>query len=269
MNRLSSVAASLEALIQLLDHEWQKIRIHSCGVWRNQGWNGPGLRFEINYYAAGRSMLSLDGLQLDLSPGRLLFQPDTVRNSSCDEGNFTVYYLNFDTDCSELNRKIRACYEALPFSEALYAAELDKAFGMLMMELQAEAARPIVIKHYFFRILIQAFQSFAAERKWRAATQNQFNELHHSFLDKIHLDKIADEHKVNANSLNRMFKQMTGRTIGQYVIRLRVDHAKRLLSHTRQSVTEIALHAGFYDTAHFCHAFKRLEKQTPEQFRRT
>ena len=61
---------------------------------------------------------------------------------------------------------------------------------------------------------------------------------------------------------------MTGLTIQQYLIRLRIGKAKKLLCATSYSITDIALETGFCDCQHFCKVFKQLEGITPTQYGR-
>jgi AraC family transcriptional regulator len=63
------------------------------------------------------------------------------------------------------------------------------------------------------------------------------------------------------------FKQTTGITPYQYVVRRRIDHAKRLLLNGRLPLIEVALRLGFASQSHLTAAFTRLTGVTPGRWR--
>lgn len=67
----------------------------------------------------------------------------------------------------------------------------------------------------------------------------------------------------------RIFRAMTGETVGEHVRRLKLERAAGQLRHTRRSVTTIALDAGFDAPEAFSRAFKAQFGQPPSRFRRS
>jgi AraC family transcriptional regulator len=65
----------------------------------------------------------------------------------------------------------------------------------------------------------------------------------------------------------RTFKERTGLSPHQYVLRRRVERAKELLSDSRASLAEIALRCGFSHQSHFTRAFHQLSGMTPTRWR--
>jgi transcriptional regulator GlxA family with amidase domain len=59
-----------------------------------------------------------------------------------------------------------------------------------------------------------------------------------------------------------------GTSVHQRLIRLRIEHAKELLSLTNKTLVEIALLSGFCDQAAFSRTFSRIEHMTPSHCRR-
>lgn len=82
------------------------------------------------------------------------------------------------------------------------------------------------------------------------------------------LSRLSQEFGFNEKYLNRIFKRITGQTIGKYVVKMRVEAAKRLLDVTNMQIADIAAEVGFFDCAHFCRTFKELEGITPMGLRR-
>jgi len=73
---------------------------------------------------------------------------------------------------------------------------------------------------------------------------------------------------VTRKALEMKFKRYTGQTPHQYILRVRAEHARRLLIETRMSVTEIAYACGFSTPSRMGTLFRKLYGSTPTQVRR-
>jgi AraC family transcriptional regulator len=80
--------------------------------------------------------------------------------------------------------------------------------------------------------------------------------------------EIARAAGVHPVYLARTFREHHGMTIGEYVRKLRIEHACRLISTTGAPLSEIALAAGFCDQSHFSRTFKRVTGSSPAEYRR-
>jgi AraC-like DNA-binding protein len=65
----------------------------------------------------------------------------------------------------------------------------------------------------------------------------------------------------------RAFKQSTGITPHDYLIRQRVERTKQLLSGSNMPLSEIALAAGFADQSHFARRFRQHVGMSPRDYR--
>lgn len=91
--------------------------------------------------------------------------------------------------------------------------------------------------------------------------------LDQRFLDVPSLTEIATVAGVHPVHLSREFRKHYDCTIGEYLRKLRVEHASRLLANTDTTLSEIALTCGFADQSHFSATFKRTMGITPARFR--
>ena len=92
--------------------------------------------------------------------------------------------------------------------------------------------------------------------------------LRRNSASHISLEEAAGQAHLSPSYFSRLFRQRTGRTFSDYLTRLRVEHAKRLLCNPELDMAEIAAQAGFYDQSHFTHAFKAVTGFTPGAYRR-
>ena len=80
---------------------------------------------------------------------------------------------------------------------------------------------------------------------------------------------VAKKFGFSRSYFSTEFKKSTGTTLSDYILISRINLAKLLLCENNLSVSEIAERLGFGDTGTFIRAFKRKEKMTPLQFRRS
>ncbi|WP_422927172.1 helix-turn-helix domain-containing protein [Singulisphaera sp. PoT] len=92
--------------------------------------------------------------------------------------------------------------------------------------------------------------------------------LHDRFADDVSFDEIAAEVGVHPVHLARSFRRHHGCTPGEYLRKLRVEHACRTLATTGTPLIEVALASGFSDQSHFTRTFRMQMGMTPGEFRR-
>jgi len=81
------------------------------------------------------------------------------------------------------------------------------------------------------------------------------------------LAALAEVAGTGIDQFLRRFKQHTGNTPHQYVLRRRIERAKTLLRDRRFSLSEIAAQVGFSDHSHFSKMFRRVVGVTPRAYR--
>lgn len=84
----------------------------------------------------------------------------------------------------------------------------------------------------------------------------------------LSLSSLAETVDLSEYHFLRLFKQSTGTTPHQYVLRQRIERARRLLIESDLSVTEIAYLLGFATPAHFARQFRRQTGIAPTELRR-
>lgn len=83
----------------------------------------------------------------------------------------------------------------------------------------------------------------------------------------LSLQELAGVAHISPFHFGRLFKQSTGVTPHQYVLRRRIGKAKQLLRDPALSIAEVAYATGFPSQAHFTTVFGRITGVTPKAFR--
>jgi AraC family transcriptional regulator len=85
--------------------------------------------------------------------------------------------------------------------------------------------------------------------------------------EKLELGVLAEVADLNLYHFARAFKQSTGESPHQYVLRRRIEQAKEFLRRPEASVIEASARMGFVDQSHFSKVFRRIVGVAPSEYR--
>ncbi|MGE7186806.1 bifunctional transcriptional activator/DNA repair enzyme AdaA [Peribacillus sp. NPDC006672] len=88
------------------------------------------------------------------------------------------------------------------------------------------------------------------------------------FREPLTLNRLADISHGSPYHLQRSFKRVKGISPTEYIQRLRLEQACRLLESSEHPITEIGLAVGFSSTPYFLTLFKRKMGKTPSGYRK-
>ncbi len=88
------------------------------------------------------------------------------------------------------------------------------------------------------------------------------------FTDRLTLDFLANFASISKYHFSRIFKEYTGCSPVEYIISLRISHAKAMLIDSSLTIKQIAFSTGFTDLNNFTKQFKKLEHITPSAYRK-
>lgn len=91
--------------------------------------------------------------------------------------------------------------------------------------------------------------------------------IHENATKGVSLIGLAASVGITPSYLARAFRKFYHCSVGEYVRRLRLEHAAGELANSDKPLAEIALNAGFYDQSHMTHAFKLNLNMTPAEYR--
>ena len=210
---------------------------------------------------------------LHLSAGEAVVVPANCWNKPTWAGSATTLDLLFGRKQVGLSLVVHDGERNTAVSKATIPIAWDDAPRNLMQGLlglhtdPAGAAVPLV--EALLRACLGALAAPAAVPKRRAASLYDgicmYVQEHFQFL--LTRESVAAHFHVSPNHVSRLFKREGMITFNEYVTYVRINRAKYLLKHYRQSVDEVAVACGFSESSYFCRVFRNVTRLTPTTYR--
>lgn len=88
-----------------------------------------------------------------------------------------------------------------------------------------------------------------------------------NFRERVSIGELAPMANMSSTLFNQRFKELLHMTPSEYLLTLRVQAARHLLTETDESIATVASNTGFYDQSHFCKRFREIAGITPLKYR--
>ncbi|MED4014516.1 MULTISPECIES: response regulator transcription factor [Sutcliffiella] len=89
-----------------------------------------------------------------------------------------------------------------------------------------------------------------------------------NYQSDVTLQDIAEKFYLSREHISRKFKQEYNETITDYLMKIRIEKAKELLTKPQLKVYEIAYKVGYQNEKYFSKVFKKYTGLTPNEFRK-
>lgn len=180
-----------------------------------------------------------------------LFSYDEIRNLM----NYLVYHLH--REMMELSAELQELWK-------IELPQLNDAIEQFdtIEELYAE----------WFHLLEEVSQRMAGIREDRSthAVMNQIRsyvETHYADPE-LSLTSLSEQFQLHASHVSRAFKEEFGEKFVDYLVKIRMEQAKKLLQSSRDSVQDIGSKVGYTHAISFIRAFKKYTGVTPGDYRK-
>lgn len=226
---------------------------------------------EFMYCTEGSGILHYDSLDYEIKKGDI-----AVINS------FAIHYTETDDGL--------VFKDLIPFSEffSLNGLDLPKMhFAPIIRDLSANEKFDAIVKnfeskdplsgakmlHSILDFLIYMSEHHLEEanisaKKIDISIRQALSHINSEFDKKLSADRISKKAGFSKYHFLREFKKATGQTFSDYLTKVRIENAKKLLLTTTLPVKEICYKSGFDSEAYFSKVFKLSEKETPSSFRK-
>lgn len=161
----------------------------------------------------------------------------------------------------------------LPMFRSSHLTEYTSIWNILFSHASGnEHVRDMKINEGLSSLLtLLMIDSWQKELSVQSTKRSELNDIqdylmeHHT--EKITLDQLTDHFFVNKYYLTRIFKEQFGISINNYLLQVRITHAKQLLRFSSASIEEIGLLTGIGPLYYFSRVFKKVEGISPSNYR--
>lgn len=104
--------------------------------------------------------------------------------------------------------------------------------------------------------------------EWYGRFAKLIDHITQNYAKPLRLRDLTVQANMSERQLERRFRQLTGMTVSDYIVKTRINAARELLAYTDKTLSDIATSVGFCDHSHFTNSFKRLMSCTPSCYRK-
>ena len=251
----------------------------------NGDWTVPlqsSANYTISYIQDGRATIKIGKKSFNAKKGCIfIYKPhQTYSAESVKDFKYQTISIQVDFADEEFHHKAKdAGWKDVNYFPPEENWKMRKVLDSLVKESEKKEKNPMLIKNYLIELFAVINEYAESKLKAKAVGKNEKNYTAETCLKakefieknlgkKLVLKDIAAEVNLSPFRFAHVFKQYTGISPIDYVIRTRIDKAKILLKETAKPVSEIAGDVGFFDQNYFTRTFKKLEKTTPTGYRK-
>lgn len=230
--------------------------------------------YQLLYVASGKTHFVIDGQEQLLAAGSvILFRPGQPQlYSYYAQEQPEVFWVHFTgNDVEELLESRGFGHGQVFFAGAL--PEFSSLFRHMIRELQLCRPGYQELLICMLRQLLLLLERQLAQKTSGQGTQAQIAQsvlyFHENYNRSIVIEEYARGLHMSVSWFIRGFKEYTGLTPTQYILRLRMENARSLLEETGYNVSEVAAVVGYDNALYFSRLFKKHFGKSPAHFRKS
>ena len=207
------------------------------------GWNSEGAGFDVYHVILKESFFERYSQEISTFSGfKLLFEVEPMIRCRSDKAYLSLNHSSMDFLLGTLK-----LFESLKDESTAEADTLRSAIALTVIGyLSGKASER---RDALERESGESFDSIC----------NALEYIHKNLSEKLTVDFLAKHVKMSRATFIRRFKSLCLVSVHDYVAKLRIDEAKRLL-YSGRTMTEVANECGYYDASHLYRALKRSEE---------
>jgi AraC-like DNA-binding protein len=227
--------------------------------------------YELELIVSGSGQTTLNGTGYPLESGvTFLLTPEDFHEIRTN-GGMQLYTVQFAPDCIEstlLDRLTVTGDKIGRLPDSLKERIIGLLEMILALDQEKETDRQCAGK-LLEAILILLCDRLTNEKRNHQAPplQKVIVYIHAHFKENPPLQKMADLLYLNERYFCTAFHRYTGMSYKNYLRRVKLEYAARLITSTTLSVTEIAAESGYASLSHFGREFKAFYGLSPLEMR--
>lgn len=155
-----------------------------------------------------------------------------------------------------------------PYHYEDYVRIFEALISINEIDLNENNMTPILINELLFLIISDAYLDHSPIDNNKTPMDYVCSYIKKHFMEEINLNQLGSIAHCNKNYLVRQFKKKYGIAPISYLIKIRMDYAKKLLTESKLPVKSIAIECGYNDPVFFNAYFKKTFQISPTNYRR-
>lgn len=231
--------------------------------------------FVLEFVSHGSGKVRLGEVEAELVPGSFFVYGPSVphRIETAPHNPLGKYFVGFtgteaETFLEQYDMKpgiISRCAKGEPIRRA-FDTLIDRGIR------KSRLARPLcatITRQLLLMCRDDAAEAVSTDTPAYATYARCREFIERNFLVQTTLEAIAKACEVDAPYLCRLFARFHDESPYQFLTRLRMEHASRILLESDVSVKSVAAALGFKDAFHFSRVFKSVHHVPPSRFRQS
>jgi len=231
---------------------------------------------------SGEVNINIEGQTYCLNSGNAFFLPANLAHSihiNKEKQNHLLFTCIDPASLENLFTPANSTYlKKLPQGNAL--ASISKHNTHEMLEVSKHIIKLIddsspfqmcIKENLFLRLLLLYVSDAGSETKTNDLATQRINGakawIDKHYTEEISLERVANQVNMSRSHFARQFRQHTGFSVIDYLLKVRCDAVAAQLAHSTTDISEIAFATGFSNLSHFYRHFKRRYGATPRAFR--
>lgn len=174
----------------------------------------------------------------------------------------SIYKMYSDTVPYYENSVFEVKTDLIPILKSYITEYRDRLPGY---EKQLRSLEERII-HLIIRNTLNAKSSIESLSR-RFEVESAIEYIHANYMNKMTVDEISNHVNYSASNFTRMFKKEIGFNISAYIVKVRLEKAKKLMEIGKDNLTEISYSCGFNSPSHFSAAYKKEYRVSPSAYK--
>ncbi len=231
------------------------------------------------YNTKGSGTLIVNRTKYDLPEKSGFFLPARLPHEYYPDGD--VWDIRWFVPCGPA---LPALYKAIGLDFGIFplkdVSHLDNLLNKMRNELMFNDINGNLFASAYINEFILEFacQAGLIKREKAYSRQTQSSYVRHMrlikdyidchYMQNITMDDLCRLEGLTPQHICRIFKSCTRMRPMEYIARIRIDNAEKMLTHTGHSISEIAYWCGFDNENYFWKTFKQITGSTPGEYRK-
>ncbi len=238
--------------------------------------------YELMVVTEGTLYIASDTEEFTVNPGEYLLMPPTVNQHGFKTGSSSFYWLHFSYNM-EINNHV--IWDDTPFYTPGHilipmqgkTSSIDRIIILLKQLMDSDRRyREPNMNRYFVGVILselsassKAYKTYGRVNRGEQTYSDICDYISWHIQEPLKVLDIAKYFGYNEKYLTTFFKNHSGISIKQYILDVKTERAKALLSETSQPVSMIAYSLGYTDAHNFSNAFSLKTGLSPTMWRET